>query len=533
MRIKFIEVWPGVFRIGASYNPFLNTQIKSDYRYHFDFNGVYGKKAWYVPQERVSDLSAWAAEQGAEVEVKCLECDYVLEDPAPDLTPWQHEGLERLLVDNVLLAQWITGAGKSRLAIEAHKQIGGKTLIVCPAVVLRTWETEQFPKWAPDCEVWAMTVGRKIPDEQPEVVLCSYGSLHKFPKTWEVNFLCFDEIHAGIHGKSKRSQECVNLSVHHRGATRLGLTATPASAHLTDLWSQLNILCPHRFGTYKKWCERYFEKIPVGYEDYTRPGDVLPGALGALVESLNTVCHYVGMNDVGDCLPPVEWKSLELGDARNPGVMPPSNTKQWSAEARAAAPVKLQEFLGAFSGRESRGEPTAIVCYHKNLASKLSEALGEAGHECAYVSGDLAPKARHEALAGAELAVVTMRSVTEGLDLRRYTQVYLLEAYPVPSYVLQILGRFIRLFATKPVTVTICKLKGSSDEVIVNRLLERMQEHQKLLAAGKTEKGLQGALQVDYNSDKFLTELRDACAGMVDLQESEDWEDWETEIDEW
>ena len=135
----------------------------------------------------------------------------------------------------MLLAQWMTGAGKSRLACEAHNAIQGKTLIVAPKMVMDTWETQQLTKWiayeedsdqyASGPPWWALKAGRKLDRPQPEIVIVSYGSLHKVPKHWKFDFLVFDELHYGIHGTSTRAKACKAISIANPAAWRLGLNS--------------------------------------------------------------------------------------------------------------------------------------------------------------------------------------------------------------------------------------------------------------------------------------------------------------------
>ena len=117
-----------------------------------------------------------------------------------------------------------------------------------------------------------------------------------------------------------------------------------------------------------------------------------------------------------------------------------------------------------------------------------------------------------------------MRSINEGLDLRRYTRVYMLESYPVPRYVTQVLGRFVRLYAKDAVEVYFCKLSGSSDDIVTNKLLQRMSEQSTIVRQGKVESGLSQLLTLDETSEDFLDELRAAA----DSWQDDDPEDWDS-----
>jgi len=577
--ILLTETWPGVYRLEAPWayaQGGLNTWIKEGdggkegrRRYHFDAGPkLWRKKAWYIPEERLGALRAYAGGKGWPVRViidmrthdagvlEVLFGQALPPEHTTPLTAWQREGLLRLLLDRTLLAQWITGSGKSRLALEAHHAVGGKTLIVAPKVVLRTWEEEQIPRWAPDVSHWTYVQGRKLQLKegrgetqttnlrpQSDITLVSWGSMHKIPEEWKFDFLVFDELHAGIHGTSNRSAKAVELSTRYPKALRLGLTATPTSASLTDLHSQLNILSPHRWGTFRRWWGYFFHEESVGFEDHVKPGELRADRLPELLAELDTVCHYVAHEDVGDALPPVDWQQLDIGHECATRLSPPESIQAWRQEQLRSGRTRAAAFVGALerkgwgkelhrgaNGNLPEGQPpTAIVVYHRDLANEVVANLDAVGVECAHVSGEMPPKQRHAVLAEASVAVMTMRSVTEGLDLRRFTQVYVLEAYPVPLYLTQILGRFIRLYAENAVSITFCRLRGSSDDVVVHKLLTRMAERRKLLTEGKTEKGLAALLSIDENSEDFLVELRAACAELEE-DEADLWDDgtdWE------
>jgi superfamily II DNA or RNA helicase len=534
---------PGLYRIESPFSRDLNAWVKTEHAWAFDGGKVlHSAKAWYLPLERLEGLAKWAGNRGWGIEithhVQTYSPDVLTNEPA-DLTPWQRAGVKQALTNGILLAQWLTGSGKSRFALEVLKALGpeARAVIVAPKVVMRTWDQEQLPRWlgqeeGQDPAWFTMYTGRKPlagkrAQNQPRVVVCSYGSMHRLPEQWSYDLIVYDECHYGIHGDSGRSKASATLSIANPWAVKLGLSATPSSTSLTDLWGQLHMLAPHRWGSYARWWRRYFAEIPVGYEDHTKPGPLRQECVDDFVASLGAACDYVGIEDVGDYLPPVTWKKLDLGETASPNRTPPDNIAQWRAEQISTARTRLAAFQGAIAAGdiETTSAPTAVIVYHRALGEALAHNLG-----AAYVSGELSTKQRHELLASAPVAVMTMRSVTEGLDLRRYTNVYVLEAYPVPLYLTQVLGRFVRLYAKDPVTITFCRLRGSTDDVVVHRLLTRIAEQGRLIKQGKVESGLKALLTVDANSEDFLAALRDAVSGTVEEDEPEAWEsddlDW-------
>ena len=404
------EVWPGVYRLKAPFNRDLNTWIKEGddgrFRYHFDFDKAYGSKAWYLPKERLDSLKEQVNAFGWQVDVvpmPCLEVTPAEPKSKIHLTPWQSRGLERLLKDRNLLAQWITGAGKSRLAIEAHNAIEAahticKTIVIAPKAVTKTWTDEQLPKWlqpkgeeADFDRVWTLAPGRKLMLKegrgkdsteklrpQPDVLVVSWDSLHKIPNQWSFDLIVFDEMHLGLHAGAARSKAAKTLRTQNPHAVALGLTATPTSTSLTDLHSQIDILCPHRWGSKGKWWRRYFEEVPA-YEQYTKPGSLRPHRVDELLAQLSTVCDYVGHEDVGDALPPVSWHEVTLNSPEGQSrVGPPESLSSWRSEQQSLYKVRVSAFLDSMAAdfRQSDNSGNiAIVCYHRIVASYLAEKL--------------------------------------------------------------------------------------------------------------------------------------------------------------
>lgn len=61
-------------------------------------------------------------------------------------------------------------------------------------------------------------------------------------------WVIFDEIHLLSNPTAKRSKAAVNFALWHSIQCRYGLTGTPISNDLNDLWNQLRIVQPHQWG---------------------------------------------------------------------------------------------------------------------------------------------------------------------------------------------------------------------------------------------------------------------------------------------
>lgn len=204
---------------------------------------------------------------------------------------YQHESVISALSDPT---GWIynfkPGLGKTAAAIETlrlgdHKLV----LIICPAMVRRTWENE-FKKWWPACEpdrsVFIISEGpRKTPSKaaretlerlhgrlskrvsgsavsetEPTFIVTSYGLLSKLSEiipNLHFDAIIFDEIHALQDPKTKQYKEAEALVSKFPRAKRYGLTGTIMTNGIIGAWGPLNIIWPGRFGSRFNFGERY------------------------------------------------------------------------------------------------------------------------------------------------------------------------------------------------------------------------------------------------------------------------------------
>lgn len=502
--ITAYPVWPGVCRLSFPFNAAINAALKEGIRW-FDYHGVLGKKAWYVP---FGELSRIARDTRIPVTVE-PDTEIPLCVLRKDLLPHQHNAATLAVTDNVRLLQFDTGTGKSYTAIAAAEHAGPRWLIAAPRIVLSNWHGE-LAKWG--CgEAWEQRTGRKIPDEQPNIVLCSYGSIHKLPKGWSYDALIYDEIHAAIHAKSKRSRALVDLSMRHPRAMRLGLTATPISAELSNLWSQLHCLCPHRWGTFKQWVEAYHDHDYQGYEGALQVRGIREDRKQAWLAAVQSVSSYTSQSDLGDKLPAVSWHVKRLGSLTGSQYKAcPADLALWRKEQSALSSTRVAA-LGTVIAAIPESEPVAVVTYLRETAERVAAQYG-----LTHIDGSILPHKRADLLAQSSRIAITMMCANEGIDLRKYTNVIVAESYPVPRFVEQMLGRFIRLFATNPVSITFATLAGTSDVIITNRLVDRLKEQSVLISAGKIRSGLLDSLERDTNSADFLAEIADQLGSWDD-----------------
>lgn len=504
------EAWPGVFRLVAPFDRSLNAFLKEGFRW-FDYVLRVGPRAWYLPEERLNEITEWGKRHDYEVVVHYLS---PIRCPEPTQLPLNfHQTMahRRALRERALILQWPTGAGKSLVAIALSQHVH-RTLIVAPRTVVPNWVAE-YAKWCPDIEVTDIRPSRKLPAEQPTTLVCSYGTLGKLPIAWHYDLIVYDELHNTMHSTSQRTQRAVSLSLDNPKAIRLGMTGTPVSTKLYDYWQQLHTICPHRYGTRNQWQDRFHVVTRDGYMGARQVGALREDAKEEYIETIEGVVDIIGQDEIAKLYPPVRWGKITLQNTGKASA--PKNLKAWQAEQtrNAARRVAALSTHGIPTDR-----PYAIVTYLKDTALRAAKAF-----QIPLITGEMPAHKRVELLREAPAFVATMMAINEGLSLPRFTNVYILESYPVPRFVEQVCGRFVRAYATAPVQITFCQLAGTSDDIITYRLCERLREQDALYRSGEIRRGMQDTLTLNVNSEEFLQGLHESLAGPANEEENE-WE---------
>jgi non-specific serine/threonine protein kinase len=134
-------------------------------------------------------------------------------------------------------------------------QIQPPHLLVLPASLLGNWQVE-LNRFAPDLKIWiahssTLTKENKstesIPDLHVDLVITSYGMLHRLPwihkVTWDLVVL--DEAQAIKNPSAKQTSTIKSI----KNNVRFALTGTPIENRLLDLWSLFDFIAPGLLGS--------------------------------------------------------------------------------------------------------------------------------------------------------------------------------------------------------------------------------------------------------------------------------------------
>ncbi len=156
------------------------------------------------------------------------------------------------------------GLGKTVTLIALHLHRGaGPTLVVCPASLLGTWETE-IRRFAPGTPVRRFHgTARSLEDLGGGFVLTTYGTLRTDPAplaavSWDL--LVADEAQ---HVKNHRSDTAKALRLL-PSAAKVALTGTPVENTLTELWAILDWTTPGLLGPLAEFRRHWGKPVESG-----------------------------------------------------------------------------------------------------------------------------------------------------------------------------------------------------------------------------------------------------------------------------
>lgn len=226
---------------------------------------------------------------------------------------YQHRAITHILTHHNTVLLLGMGLGKTSITLTALAALhntgqAGKTLIIAPKrVATHTWPTE-LAKWdhLTDLDYTVITgtpAKRQTLLEDPAPIHIINRELvpwlvHHHGQAWPYDTVVIDELSSFKNASSKRNRALTRVRPHiHR---MIGLTGTPTSTGLLDLFGQYKLIDPTIFGTrITTYRERYFS--PSKYA-YGRPVDwrPKPGAEEAIYEAIRPVTISMTAEDYLD-----------------------------------------------------------------------------------------------------------------------------------------------------------------------------------------------------------------------------------------
>ncbi len=381
------------------------------------------------------------------------------------------------------------GLGKTIQAIVTADNLlsHGLILVVTPAVVVSHFEKE-IRRWAKDPSRFRVTSYARL------AAIAKGGNKTNEKLDPRTRLIIFDEIHHLSNSKSQRSKAARKM-IEDLPARPflLGLTGTLMTARIRDLWNPLDMLWPHRFGSFfgftKRYCNGHYEEIP-GLEQPVWNTDG-SSRLEELHDRLNECVLRRTKSEVSLELPALSREILEV-------EIPRKASKDLQRALAAIAPEKISvssilsdvEAYKIDAACELAEEIKAGGGAPLILTTRIATAL-EVGRRlnCPVVTGDVPPEERQAALHGFSAGAATIYSVTTGIDLTSYDSVIFVGLDWIPSTLLQAEARAHRIGQARNVVIYYLIGRGTIDEIVRERVIKRLETFG--AALGKGSDGLQ------------------------------------------
>lgn len=466
------------------------------------------------------------------------------------LYEFQEQGRDYLLSHGFRgILNYDTGLGKTPTTIAALKGLPpGNVLVAGPAMVRQNWKDKLDEWWPEHPEVGMVTKsldGNSMSGKERErqeqartmpIQITSYNMLKHLTVGQKYDYIVFDELHRLQSHSVQWSRAAAIIAEGAKGV--VGLTATPIPDQPKQIWHQMDIVYPGRFGSWPtkmewnrrktytapwKFCDRYCNWVEGTY------GGVFTGVneenADELALRLSGCWHRVTQDEVAHLLPALRVSTLRVTPDRtglrvlkNLGADMLGSKKEMGMELERLAHKKFP-FVEEWLQDNNSGDNLCILAYHRKLAKALATMARRKGINVFHVDGTLPTRQRDEILKRARatpgsLLVATMKSVGIGIDLGFCRQVLFAEMWYHPETMIQALGRFTGFRTQAGANVTFMVVQGTLDEVIAHRLQSKIEDINALQKQGFGEGKILDAL--DLSEDEFLAAAQESLEVYVD-----------------
>ena len=473
------------------------------------------------------------------------------------------------------------GLGKSLEAIIAARAFKMKTVIVCPSFALGVWARRpssplgpgELAKWWPKARVavcegvtpatllvrptkqllspyagnWPPMPTReglyRSPIDAVDVVVVSCDVVHAWVDSiiaWSVGAgrgLCVivDEIHQYQSAKSRRYYAVRHLSS--KARVSIGLTGTPVTNYLEDLWTLVDILSPGRYGkSFFTYGMRHCE----GHQEQVTPEKVVYKWDGASnLDELHARLEYNMLRrtkrDVHLELPPKERQVLDVEVPARARIVAQQdvfkNPRQLRRLLDQAANAKMPRVLDLLTDHAQAGARVVCFTHRRNIAEYLTEELLRRRVPATWIHGGISRKARDRRVAEARGLVrsvgkrvrgaapghvlcATIDTMGTGVDLSYASIAVFAELSWEWAKLAQAEDRLHRYGQLLLTVVQYIIARGTTDEIVISAVLDRLRQSDEVV--GPSGEGLaedldtapKGRAALDALAERMMAQAR-------------------------
>jgi SNF2 family DNA or RNA helicase len=306
----------------------------------------------------------------------------------------------------------------------------------------------------------------------------------------------------------------------------VAMTATPITNRVQNIHNQLDILWPGRFGTAYQFISRYCKIGANEYSDFVIEG-LKEETTPELSKRLEAVSIRRTQEDVKDMLPPfvitpIIVRAPKTGQFKKDSLEAYLNGKVPTEEDNVCGDKVLETVAYCLHELENNTH-ICILTHLKKTSHAIADELTKKGVNVFYMDGDMPTSKRHATIelslkSDNAVLVTTMHAVKEGINnLVTFSQAIFAELYYTPGIMIQVLGRFHRITGTCPVSI-MC-FEGTHEEIIANKLQEKLIDNAQLMKAATGEANLVKSLSREISDEDFTADIRAACSSMISEEE--------------
>ncbi len=336
----------------------------------------------------------------------------------------------------------------------------------------------------------------------PSFVISSYESLGDILDVAiddEILFdsCVFDEAHYLKKARTIRAQAARPLV----GKTRCSIftTGTPIENRPPDLYNILDLIHHGGQGSFMRWAERYFA-VRVSEGGFGRTVDELVDRAGLALSLVPYVLQRNVKEAYGEL--PARIRSLKRISTPNAHRISPAKLHKLKSGGdieRAILECSHLKLKTAVELAENIGLPVVLFAWKRETAEKLTQMLNAAGVSAVAATGDSTTAARSRIIdgwkAGSHVALVcTMDAVRESATLTRAADTIFVDFSWTTGKQLQCEGRTDPSRQPenerRPARYHYLCIEGGPDEVVAERLAEKIADAQGLPGASENQTGL-------------------------------------------
>jgi len=429
-----------------------------------------------------------------------------------------------------------TGTGKSAQVLAAWALLHPRprrVLVVCPAVVCAHWAA-QVKQWTGQdavrlrqgllpgagFNVASYEALRDIVARAPDAALLGPEDL-----------LVIDEIHYTSNARAARSRAVRTVAEKSR-AKLIGLSGTPMTARVRDMWHPLSIVFPKRFGSYfnftQRYCAGYYDTDTVPDKAFwVSDGSSNEEELAARLQHvmLRRDVSVLDLPERNRILFPVELSRTGLAQVLE-AARHATSDRDLSRVLAATEAHKLDAAVTLAKALMAEKRNVLVYTMLRSTANEIAERLGvpaatgavNAAKRKKLLDSGLRPE-------GGGGAVATIYSVTTGIDLVGFDVALFVGLDHVPANLLQAEGRIHRMGQARGVTIYYLVGLRTPDEVIRQRVIQRLGYYARIVGTFKSAEELSTALNGVEDADD-LSDLTAVVREAATRAVAPDWLEW-------